>query len=273
MKGDFSHWQFDPTENFAGVLQQQGRVLLDRDWNEQTRIRQHWQDQAGSDVIGAGIAAVPALDANGFRVTQASVSSAPNQRVELRVTPGRIWADGILCYLPPDPAAPASDVLRVAEYLQPPIDPTPGSIPPSLGDRDAVILEVSHEELSAFQVPDRLLEPALGGPDAMERVHLRLAFRLFRLDASENCLSILDKLHHDPAAKGRLKVQLQPTVTVPSDCPVVMGGRLQRPRTSPLPHRDRSPQRRRAANIQVVSVQRRSGWTRPAANWPQPHHD
>ena len=29
MKGDFSHWQLDPNENFNGVLQQQGRVLLD----------------------------------------------------------------------------------------------------------------------------------------------------------------------------------------------------------------------------------------------------
>ena len=226
MKGDFSHWQFDPTENFNGVLQQQGRVLLDRDWNEQTLITQHWQDQSGRDVIGAGLAAVPVNAATGFRVIRAVVAgAAPNQRVELRVTPGRVWADGLLCYLRPATPGSLAPVTRVANYLQPPIDNTPGSIATiGPGVRDAVILEVSREELSAFQVPDRLLEPALGGPDTTERMHLRTAFKLFRLAAGETCASILDALRGDPAGKGRLTVRLEPTVNVPGDCPVVAGG-------------------------------------------------
>ena len=226
MKGDFSHWQFDPTENFNGVLQQQGRVLLDRDWNEQTLITQHWQDQSGRDVIGAGLAAVPVNAATGFRVIRAVVAgAAPNQRVELRVTPGRVWADGLLCYLRPATPGSLAPVTRVANYLQPPIDNTPGSIATiGPGVRDAVILEVSREELSAFQVPDRLLEPALGGPDTTERMHLRTAFKLFRLAAGETCASILDALRGDLAGKGRLTVRLEPTVNVPGDCPVVAGG-------------------------------------------------
>jgi hypothetical protein len=194
MKGDFSHWQFDPNENLNGVLQQQGRVLLDRDWNEQTRITQHWQDLAGSDVIGPGVAAVPVTDPEGFKVVQATITGAsPNQRVELELRPGRIWADGQLAYLAPDTPGSVAPVLRVADYLQPPIDPTPGSIAtidPNV--RDAVILEVSREELSAFQVPTQLLEPALGGPDTTERVQFRTAFKLFRLAPGENCHTIVD---------------------------------------------------------------------------------
>ena len=31
MKGDFSKWAFEPTDNYSGVLHQQGRVLLDAD--------------------------------------------------------------------------------------------------------------------------------------------------------------------------------------------------------------------------------------------------
>jgi hypothetical protein len=54
MKGDFSKWQFDKTDNFNGVLHQQGKVLLDSDWNAQTTIETDWQDTAGQDVIGAG---------------------------------------------------------------------------------------------------------------------------------------------------------------------------------------------------------------------------
>ena len=33
MKGDFSTWNKDRAQNFRGTLHQQGRVLLDRDWN------------------------------------------------------------------------------------------------------------------------------------------------------------------------------------------------------------------------------------------------
>lgn len=226
MKGDFSHWHFDPADNLTGVHQQQGRVLLDRDWNDQTHIVTHWQTQAGRDVIGTGIAAVPVTDPDGFRVVQATVGgTAPNAFVQLQLLPGHAWVDGLLCHLSPSSPGSTSPVTRRASYLQPPVDPTPGTVTSIAPDvRDAVILEVSREELNSFQLPDRLLEPALGGPDTTERSHLRLAYRLYRLGPGETCHSIRARLRHDPAAKGRLTVGLQPTVEVPGDCPVVLGG-------------------------------------------------
>ena len=125
---------------------------------------------------------MPSNDADGFRITQAAVNAAEN-RVELRVLPGRIWADGIVCYLPG-----AAPVLRVADYLQPPIQSPAGTVATiAAGVRDAVILEVSREELNAFQLPAQLLEPALGGPDTTERVMTRMAFKLYRLAAGEDC--------------------------------------------------------------------------------------
>ena len=36
MKGDFSRDTFDENKNYSSVLMQQGRVMLDADWNEQT---------------------------------------------------------------------------------------------------------------------------------------------------------------------------------------------------------------------------------------------
>ena len=220
MKGDFSHWALDPNSHLVGVLHQQGRVLLDRDWNDQARLTTHWQDQAGRDVIGPDVAAVPSNDADGFRITQAAVNAADN-RVGLRVGPGRIWADGIVCYLPG-----AAPVLRVADYLQPPIQSPAGTVATiAPGVRDAVILEVSREELNAFQLPAQLLEPALGGPDTTERVMTRMAFKLYRLAAGEDCMSIRDALDDDPAEKGHLTVGLQPTEPGGTeDCPVVLGG-------------------------------------------------
>ncbi len=41
MKGDFSRNTFDPRNHYSRVLMQQGRVLLDADWNEQTDILLH----------------------------------------------------------------------------------------------------------------------------------------------------------------------------------------------------------------------------------------
>ena len=227
MNGDFSQWRpFDPNENFNGVLHQQGRVLLDPDWNEQTRIAEHWQGRAGQDVIGEGVAAVPAGSPDGFKIEAASVTTVAGvARVELEVRPGHAWADGLLVNLggvQPNLSAP---VVRVATYLEPPVQ-TPAVDPTSIaaGIRDAVILEVSHEAFNGFQWPERLIEPALGGPDTTERVHTKFAFRLLRLGADEDCHNLQGRLKDDPAAFGKLTVSLQPSVVVPGDCPVVEGG-------------------------------------------------
>src|SRR6266545_2984708 len=224
MNGDFSQWhRFDPTENFTAVLHQQGRVLLDQDWNDQARIVDHWARRAGKDIIGDAIAAVPAGSPNGFEIEAAQVVNVGGtDRVELEVRPGHAWADGLLVYLGGDPSATVS---RVATYLEPPIqNPVPDVSSITAGVRDAVVLEVSHEAFNGFQWPDRLIEPALGGPDTTERVQTRIAFRLLRLGPDEDCHNIHAKQKDNPANFGKLTVSLQPTVVVPGDCPVVEGG-------------------------------------------------
>jgi len=52
MKGDFSRLTFDPKKHFTRVLQQQGRVQLDADWNEQSAILLHYIQALASDLIG-----------------------------------------------------------------------------------------------------------------------------------------------------------------------------------------------------------------------------
>src|SRR4030095_13056131 len=119
------------------------------DWNAQTELSNDWQDTAGVDIIGAGVAAIPAAQPNSFRITGAEFKTLPD-RIELTVTPGRVWADGILYEI--DGFA---DVKRTATYLQPPIQDPAATFPTVPGTtRDAVILEVWREEVSAFQLPD-----------------------------------------------------------------------------------------------------------------------
>ena len=52
MRGDFSRIRFTPEKNYTAVLQQQGRVALDADANEQTAIDTYLRDTANIDVIG-----------------------------------------------------------------------------------------------------------------------------------------------------------------------------------------------------------------------------
>jgi Family of unknown function (DUF6519)/Right handed beta helix region len=214
MKGDFSQWYFNRKDNFAGVLHQQGRVLLDSDWNAQTQIINDWQDTAGQDIIGAGVAAVPAETPDAFKVVQAEKMG--DDRVTIKLLSGRIWADGILVHL-----NESSDIYRIATYLQSPIQNSPTI--PIANSRDAVILEVWRESINGFQMPETLIEPALGGPDTTERVLTSMRFRLLRLATDEDCHNIIHKLKDD-VNKGTLKVSLQDTIETGGDCPVVEGG-------------------------------------------------
>ncbi len=68
--GTNGHWN----HNIAEVLHQQGRVLLDDDWNKRSWISIDWRDRAGSDIIGAGVAAIPASEPKAFRISTAKLA-------------------------------------------------------------------------------------------------------------------------------------------------------------------------------------------------------
>ena len=236
MQGDFSVLNFDPHEhergvspadqgvlrNLSGVLHQQGRLITDGDLIENELLELGWNGQAGRDIIGAGVCAVPATEPQGFRVESAALEDG---QVRVTLRPGRAWADGILTRLAGSASNPLAPVERLATYFGPPLStpaPTPGQIDD--GVRDAVILEVSEEALHGFQYPQRLIEPALGGPDTSERAFVNFRIRLLRLAADEDCNTILARLRDDPSSKGRLTASLAPVVALVGDCPVVGGG-------------------------------------------------
>ena len=55
MNTDFSRQRFDAWNDFSSVLQQQGRVLLDAEWNEFNEIlNRRWRAET-IDIIGPGI--------------------------------------------------------------------------------------------------------------------------------------------------------------------------------------------------------------------------
>jgi hypothetical protein len=85
MKGDFSRIRFTPEKNYTAVLQQQGRVALDADANEQTAIEAYLRDTANVDIIGEYGA--PANDAGfGIRI----------ENGKILIGAGRYYVSGIM---------------------------------------------------------------------------------------------------------------------------------------------------------------------------------
>lgn len=148
MKGDFSRDTFDPLKHFSRVLQQQGRVQVDADANEQAAILLHYLRTLVTDLIGPF--AGPEGDDLGFKISQDSDNKNFN------IGPGRYYVDGILC---------ENDAENVTYQTQ--VD---YPHPPELS-KDVpylVYLDVWERHITALE-DDYIREKALGGPDTASR--------------------------------------------------------------------------------------------------------
>jgi len=96
MKGDFARVTFDPARHYSQVLQQQGRVLLEADWNEQAGIQLHLLRALVQDLLGPCWAA-----GSGFGLTVSSTDAKgtvkPLPLTDWQLSPGHFYVDGILC--------------------------------------------------------------------------------------------------------------------------------------------------------------------------------
>jgi len=155
MKGDFSRLRFRPSKNYTSVLQQQGRVSLDADANEQCAIYDHLRTTETIDVVG--LVGGPAND-EGFKI------SVHGDMIE--IGKGRYYVDGILC-----------ENEHHQQYSEQPflIDPNPTD--------SELLSELSQGSISVIQVylevwrrlvialdDPCLLEPALNHADTTARL-------------------------------------------------------------------------------------------------------
>jgi hypothetical protein len=212
MKGDFSLLGFDPDSQYSGVRHQQGRVLLDRDWNDAQEIDAHWRRSIAADAFGPSVLAVPAASPSAFQVLFARADATG---VHVTLDAGRAWAAGL-------PLSLAAGTTFDATYLEPPLVPAQDPSTIGAGVRDAVVLEVWEDTVSAFQDAS-LIEPALGGPDTTGRVRTFTALRLLRLGANEDC-SAVAALVDDPSLRGHLSVTPSASIVIAGDCPLEAGG-------------------------------------------------
>jgi hypothetical protein len=154
MKGDFTRVTFRPRNHYGGVFQQQGRVQLDADWNEQVAIEAYLDRVTTGDLVGG--CGAP-CDAAGFAIScdGADVPAAGCPAEELRLEAGHYFVDGILVENEdPTPLATQPDL--------------PGVGLPETDGRYVAYLDVWEEHLTALERPE-LREVALGGPDTATR--------------------------------------------------------------------------------------------------------
>jgi hypothetical protein len=91
MKGDFSRDTFDATKRYSRVLQQQGRVQLDADWNEQASISTHYLRSLALDLIGPH-----GGPGDGFKISRLP-AAAGQPLTDLGIGAGHYYVAGLLC--------------------------------------------------------------------------------------------------------------------------------------------------------------------------------
>ena len=151
MKGDFTRDTFDLTKHFSRVLQQQGRVQVDADANEQTAILLHYIRTLAADLIGPF--AGPAGPDYGFEI-----SIIPKDDKSFNIGKGRYYVDGILC-----------ENETVASYAKQKNFPFPEELLPN---KDYLVyLDVWERHVTTLE-DDDIREKALGGPDTATRAQV-----------------------------------------------------------------------------------------------------
>jgi hypothetical protein len=86
MSGDYTRFTFDPRRDHSGVLMQQGRVMLDADYNELVELIDRRLRAETIDIIGHCI--VPSETPDGFLIGLSGGG--------ITIGPGRMYADGLL---------------------------------------------------------------------------------------------------------------------------------------------------------------------------------
>lgn len=183
MHGDFSRLTSGQDKGYAAVFAQQGRVLLDADFNEQVAIYAYLGRRLAADLIGRHAGPVlPQQLFPSFDITQsASQGGGPP---DFAIGAGRYYVDGIMIdATPPVPLDPVPSDKPASGQGPSPVDHwTYWTQPEAYLDQEnkadrlpdipyVVYVKVSERFISAVEDPD-ILETALGAalPDTTGRV-------------------------------------------------------------------------------------------------------
>lgn len=199
MKSDLTRFTFDQAKHYRAVQQQQGRVQLDADWNEQLDITGHRIETESIDSIGR--CGAPLHD-DGFRLiataaalTADEAARSGNQNPpavpagDLLLTAGRLYAGGVLTendaitLISAQPDLPTAAQLAKLGTLG-----TGRTLLPSAPGTYLAYLDVWPRLRTALDDP-RMREVALGGPDTATRIKNAWQVKFLPAAAGDDCAS------------------------------------------------------------------------------------
>lgn len=200
MHGNFSRDTFDRRQHFSRVLMQQGRVLLDADWNEQTAILLHHLRTLAADLIGPH-----GGPRDGFRI-----SGDEDFPYDFTIAPGHYYVDGILC---------ENDAGSDSRYTTQPDYPLRTHGKENLQPDTAylVYLDVWERHLNHLQAKD-IREVALGGPDTATRARTVHQVKVVEEPAERGTTTCGESLR---ALDRRRLLRARAFVRTPSEYPCV----------------------------------------------------
>lgn len=217
MKADLSRDTYHRQHQYARVLMQQGRVLLDADWNEQVSILLEQTRTLAADLIGPH-----GGPGNGFQIT-----CGDDLWYDVEIGWGRYYVAGVACeLLPPVQCPPGVTPPRVRYRTQPDYPIAEEDDPAELvaGGRYLMYLDVWERHLNHLQA-SRIREVALGGPDTATRAKVVCqvkAVSLKNLEANGlTCNEVLDELVGDELRLPRC-LRARAKVEIPSEDPCLV---------------------------------------------------
>ncbi|MEM7038381.1 MAG: DUF6519 domain-containing protein [Bacteroidota bacterium] len=185
---DISRYSFDPRRHYAGVRMQQGRVLMDDDWNANEQIENEERRKTRTEVIGPF-----GSPDQGFKIQNATFGGG---LVDFDILPGTMHLGGLRLDMElASPGQPETFRLQ-KDWLQ---QALAVHTPPSLADLtvadryDLVYLEAWQQGVRAVE-DNELFEAALGGPDTTGRVRTMRRVRIAENMASRECSAAFAEL-------------------------------------------------------------------------------
>jgi hypothetical protein len=184
---DLSRSSTDFRKRYVGVRMQQGRVLMDDDWNENERLHAETQRLLNLEAIGAN-----GSPDKGFRIVNPKIDAADNP--DFVIQSGAYYLGGNRVELRKDETYQLQD-----DWLQKPGEEKPGI--PANDQCDLVYLEVWQQPVTAVE-DSELLEPALGGPDTTVRMRTMHRVHLFSNVGVDQCNLAWKKLQEKLKKQG-----------------------------------------------------------------------
>ncbi len=157
MKGQLSRRSHNSASNYTGVLQQQGRMLTDADWNELVEVVQEWRQRALKATVGSGVPREGGmLEIHDERPSVGKVDIAARPRE------GAVIVDGVQAHLTRANDARPFNYGNQRDFSEP---------PPLAGNKHTFYVDVWERLVIGLQ-DDALIDPALHGADTCVRTQV-----------------------------------------------------------------------------------------------------